>query len=268
MGCTNGTASLLVEFPQFAGGPFELIFCDEVVGSFDPNDKQANPSGFTGENLILPNTDINYTIRFQNTGTDTAFRVVILDTLTSVLNPATIMAGPSSHPYEFRFIDEGVLSFTFYDIALPDSTTNVDASQGFVSFTIAQDYNLEPGTLIENNTAIFFDFNGAIITNTAFHTIAGLIESVSVSVNETMPELEMKVIPNPMQDRAWIQLKGVEINEPVILRLFDVTGSLVKQANGNNEGVWLERANLASGMYFFTMESGGVWLASGKIVVE
>ncbi len=268
MGCMNETSPPFVEFPQFAGGPFELIFCDEVVGSFDPNDKQANPSGFTEENFILPNTDINYTVRFQNTGTDTAFRVVILDTLSTVLDPATIVAGPSSHPYEFRLLDQGVLSFTFHDIALPDSTTNFEASQGFVSFRIAQDRDLNPGTLIENNAAIYFDFNQPIITNTVFHTITDFMEIVSVSINPTISELELKVIPNPMRDRAWIQLKGVQTEEVVTLRLFDVSGSLVQQAQGDSEGVWLERSDLVSGMYFFTMEAEGIWLASGKIVVE
>ena len=80
--------------------------------------KQAIPSGFGAEHYILPNTDIQYTIRFQNTGTDTAFRVVILDTLAKALDPASITPGPASHPYSWRLEDEGVLRFTFNPIAL------------------------------------------------------------------------------------------------------------------------------------------------------
>ncbi|MFK7807287.1 MAG: hypothetical protein AB8F74_05725, partial [Saprospiraceae bacterium] len=108
MDCGEGPNSgSLNEVAQFVGGPFELIYCPLVVGSFDPNDKQAIPSGFGEDHFILPNTDIEYTIRFQNTGTDTAFRVVILDTLSQVLDPASIKVGSSSHPYEFRLLDEG-----------------------------------------------------------------------------------------------------------------------------------------------------------------
>lgn len=269
MGCDLGNSSNLTEFVQFAGGPFDHIYCNTVIGSYDPNDKQANPSGFGEENYILPNTDIDYTIRFQNTGTDTAFRVVILDTLSTVLDPASVVLGPYSHPYEFRLLDQGVLSFTFHDIELPDSTTNLAESQGFISYKIKQQPNLETGTLIENSAAIYFDFNAPIITNTAFHTVNQLIEIEISDVNNTsLPELEVDIFPNPMEDRAWVQIKGVEVEEMVTLHLFDVNGRLIKEIEGGGNGLWLDRKGLVSGIYFFTLNAKELRLASGKLVVE
>jgi hypothetical protein len=49
--------------------PFVSLDCTQNAGSFDPNDKQAVPRGYGQEHQIKPNTDIEYLIRFQNTGT-------------------------------------------------------------------------------------------------------------------------------------------------------------------------------------------------------
>ena len=54
-----------------------------VVGSWDPNDKQGTPSGVGEAGSILPNTRLSYTIRFQNTGSAPAVNVVLIDTLSS-----------------------------------------------------------------------------------------------------------------------------------------------------------------------------------------
>ena len=60
-----------------------------VTGSFDPNDKVATTSSRASDELYFINSDerIGYTIRFQNTGTDTAFNVIVTDTLPATLDP-------------------------------------------------------------------------------------------------------------------------------------------------------------------------------------
>jgi hypothetical protein len=72
-----------------------------VTAGFDPNDKLAATSSGSSTEFYLIDQDewIDYTIRFQNTGTDTAFTVVITDTLTSILDPATIQWGAASHAH-------------------------------------------------------------------------------------------------------------------------------------------------------------------------
>ncbi|MEM6967335.1 MAG: T9SS type A sorting domain-containing protein, partial [Bacteroidota bacterium] len=174
-GCGASPASwslgYVTQFPMDDGNHFVDVDCQENIGSYDPNDKAAYPRGYFSENFINSEDEIEYHIRFQNTGTDTAFTVVIRDTLSEFLDPTTIRTGASSHAYEFELLNNGILKFTFDNILLPDSATNLVASNGFVKFKIAQRPNNLPGTVITNSAAIYFDFNLPIITNEVVHTI-------------------------------------------------------------------------------------------------
>ncbi|MBL8964476.1 MAG: aldehyde dehydrogenase, partial [Phycisphaerae bacterium] len=49
--------------------------CLPNIGAYDPNDKQAVPVGYGPEHFIRAGDPLHYQIRFQNTGTDTAFTV-------------------------------------------------------------------------------------------------------------------------------------------------------------------------------------------------
>ena len=50
---------------------------------------------------------------------------------------------------------------------LPDSTVNEEASHGFIRMRAALNRERpEPGDIVENTAAIFFDLNEPIITNT------------------------------------------------------------------------------------------------------
>lgn len=148
------------------------IYCGLVTGSFDPNDKTGYPLGVNNTNDILPNQELEYTIRFQNTGTDTAFTVIIRDTLSTDLDILSVNAGVSSHHYNFRMYGPRILEWTFNSIMLPDSSTNESNSHGFVKFTVKQNSNLPIGTIIQNSASIYFDFNAPIFTNETMHTIA------------------------------------------------------------------------------------------------
>ncbi len=167
----NWTPNLISILPPDDTNTFLDIFCGPVTGSYDPNDKTGYPLGVGSSHLIQPNGQLDYLIRFQNTGTDTAFTVVIRDTLDFDLNIFTVNSGVSSHPYTFRMHDSRVLEWTFNNILLPDSTTNETESHGFVMFRVNQNPNLADSTEITNNVGIFFDFNDPIITNTTLHKV-------------------------------------------------------------------------------------------------
>ncbi len=147
-------------------------FCMKVIGSYDPNDKQVSPVGITSNQYITPEDELEYLIRFQNTGTDTAFKVVIRDTIaTDVLDIATLTSGASSHNYTFNIYGQGIAEWTFDNILLPDSNVNEPESHGFVKFKIQQLPGNPDGTLIENRAAIRFDFNAPVLTNTAWNEV-------------------------------------------------------------------------------------------------
>jgi len=143
-----------------------------ITGAYDPNDKLAyTSSGNTDVWQINEDEWIDYTIRFQNTGTDTAFHVLITDTLPAILDPGSIEIGASSHNFTWQLRDAGTLKFYFMNILLPDSNINEPLSHGFVGFRIRPRLPLLPGDEIENIANIYFDFNPPVITEPSVLTV-------------------------------------------------------------------------------------------------
>lgn len=135
-----------------------------IRGSFDPNDKQSTPAMSLQQ--VSQQRFIEYLIRFQNTGTDTAFNVVITDTLSGFADAASFQVRASSHPC--RVTRNGNrISFEFLNILLPDSNVNEPASHGFIRFRVRPQSTVISNTLIPNKAAIYFDYNAPVITNTA-----------------------------------------------------------------------------------------------------
>jgi uncharacterized repeat protein (TIGR01451 family) len=133
-----------------------------IIGSYDPNDKAVSL-----ERLTFPVIEpLEYTIRFQNTGNDTAFSVIIRDTLSPWLKIESITKFSSTHPAQFRILPGGVLEVRYENILLPDSNVNERGSHGSFSFTITPSDRLPLGTTIPNKASIYFDFNEPVVTNT------------------------------------------------------------------------------------------------------
>ncbi|MBL7808978.1 MAG: hypothetical protein JNN28_14260, partial [Saprospiraceae bacterium] len=138
-GCTTNpvfSTGFVNMFPQDDLDPYLDIHCQANTGSYDPNDKTGYPLGYGANHYIRPGTPLEYLIRFQNTGNDTAFTVRIEDTLSQWLDPATLRPGASSHAYTWNLSGAGLLTFLFENILLPDSNVNEPASHGYVKFTI------------------------------------------------------------------------------------------------------------------------------------
>jgi hypothetical protein len=123
--------------------------------------------GFIGQSTV----EIEYTILFQNTGTDTAQTVLIIDQLDSNFNWQTLEPLSSSHPMTIEVDQFGKVTFTFENIMLPDSIVSEPGSHGFVAFKIELIPMPDFGTTITNTAEIYFDSNPPIFTNTKLHTI-------------------------------------------------------------------------------------------------
>ena len=262
------TANSDNQYPQNSGDPFIITHCNPVIDLCSGIGCFANPTGFSEENTIMPNSDITYSIYFENNTSNKVSRVTVRDTLSEHLDPATIIPGPSSHPYDFRFEGENVIVFNFYNLHLTPAENNLSEANGFVSFKIRQKKNLEAGTRIENKAGIYFDFNKEVSTNTTFHTVGDFNGILYNSTAVARPDLEVSVIPNPMQNGAWISINTLpNQNQALQLSLYDLHGKRVKEAQSNNNKIWLARDQLAPGIYFFSIHESGQWVANGKIII-
>ncbi len=265
--CGANSTSLRLNLPLSDTSPFVDVHCLENVDSFDPNDKAGSPKGWGNEKLVFPNTEIEYKIRFQNTGTDTAYQVLIKDLIPTTLDVKTLRPGPSSHPYSWSIEENNSLTFTFHNILLPDSTTNLAASQGFVNFTIAQQEDLLIGTTITNTAAIYFDFNQPIYTNQTLHKVGTLFLGEPTAIEEKENRLSnVRVFPNPFDWQTNFQIRNVQV-QAVQLQVFDVMGKLISTEQFPSTTFEWSRNGLAAGLYTYQLIlEDGSW-ASGKLLI-
>lgn len=256
------------QFPLDEAAAHESVDCQENRGSFDPNDKQGFPVGYKAAKNIRPGTTIEYQVRFQNTGSDTAFTVLIYDTLSPNLDIGSIRTGASSHPYKWTLHDN-ILQFQFSDILLPDSTTNEAASHGFVKFKINPKLGIPLKSTIFNNAGIYFDFNEPVITNSTFHTIdLDFIEIPSVnSTQEGDEPLPYRFYPSPLKSSALLDLQDYFVQEG-LFSVFNAQGQLLRQEPFTGNKFEFQRNHLSDGYYFFKVEDQGQTIITGKIIMH
>lgn len=214
-----------------------------ITGAYDPNDKLAyTSSGNTDVWQLNADEWIDYTIRFQNTGTDTAFFVVITDTLPTNLDPATFEPGAASHAHSLTMQGHGVLRWMFPNILLPDSNINEPRSHGFVTFRIRPRLPLLPGEEIINIANIYFDFNPPVITDPSV-----LVAEFSTGALETRMGSGLSVFPNPASDEVIIELSSN--SGANVLRVLNMDGRVVDTRRISATRTVLDVSDLAIGVY-------------------
>lgn len=232
-GCgTNDQGSFSTGFvnqlPLQTTTPASDVLCMANIGAYDPNDKQAIPTGYGPEHAIRAGDPLQYKIRFQNTGTDTAFTVIVRDTLSTWLDLSKLRPGPASHPYRLSIDGQRTLVFSFDNILLPDSTTNLEGSQGYVDFFIETLDTIPSGSRIENSAAIYFDFNEPVITNTVFHTIGRDFISGTTVIEPQGQSSDWHLFPNPASEAAWL-VHEQALPGPKTASVYDLQGRAVLQ---------------------------------------
>lgn len=163
----------------------KYVDCQEIIDSYDPNDKVVTPLGVTNNNYIKTGTEMYYKIRFQNTGSDTAYNIIVRDTLSTHIDLRTFSVGGASHKYNYAIKGQGkpVLEVTFANINLPDSATDEAGSNGFFTYKVGHKAGIAQGTQITNKADIYFDFNSPITTNTTSSIIKDTVFSNPIQVN-------------------------------------------------------------------------------------
>ena len=270
-GCTTSGAFSIGYVQQFANpdqGPAVDVDCMANIGSFDPNDKQGFPVGYGAQHYIRPETEIEYMIRFQNTGTDTAFNIVIRDTLSGWLDPATVTPGSSSHPYRFDLQGEGIVVFYFDDILLPDSNINEAASHGFVRFKVLPKIDVPLEEDIFNSAAIYFDFNEPVITNTTYYRVGlNFIPLVATHQPPGTP-VSIQVLPNPVSGLSQVALEGWPEGQRLQLTVFDNTGLIIRRETVTAPGFRFDATSLPKGFYLLKVASEDGKTGLVKVIVN
>ncbi len=218
-----------------------------VGNSFDPNDKSATPK--LSPSQVANGKYIDYIIRYQNTGNDTAFNVVVTDTLSSQLQVNTLEMISTSHSTKTTIIGNAV-SFEMRNLMLPDSNVNERKSHGFIRFRIKPKITLVAGDSVKNKAAIYFDYNAPVITNSAITQIK----------NESIFPLKLISFKGNKNNDGTIMLywttaneintKSFVIEQSSDGRLFSVAGEKRAVGFGNNSYSFIHHSLLTTASFY------------------
>ena len=234
------------------------FLADVVSGSHDPNVKEVSPSG----DITDADSVLNYTIRFQNTGNAPATKVVVIDTLSPLVNPASLVVGASNFPYKYTLSGNGIITFTFDPIYLPDSAQSADSSIGFVNYSVNVRSGNPIGTQIKNTASIYFDLNPAVVTNTTVSTIS--LSTTGIR-NITAGDMSITVSPTPVHDKSLFSIEGA--TGEVLFEINDVAGQKIFEKTTTDPNVVFDSGTFAPGIYIYTARDAKGNTCTGKIVI-
>lgn len=213
-----------------------------VVGAYDPNDKVCL-QGET-EDISIVGNYVHYMIRFENTGTFSAERVVVEDMIdVSKFDISTLVPLSGSHPY-YTKISNNKVEFIFENINLPFDDANND---GYVAFKIKTKPSLVNGDTFSNSASIYFDYNFPIVTNTATTTIQAL------STQDFEFGQYFNLYPNPVNTVLNVDTKQtIEVSS---ISIYNQLGQLVVVVPSAQNVKTIDVSSLSAGNYFIKINS-------------
>ena len=219
-----------------------------ITASLDPNDKYATPK--LTPQQVASGTYINYLVRFQNTGTDTAFNIVLTDLLDNKLDASSLQMIKSSHPCKVTRNGNN-LSFEFLDILLPYQSENEAMSHGYVRFRVNPNPSVVLNDVIPNKANIYFDFNSPVFTNTA----NTLIQLTTVPLHL----LSFKVFTNNDNEALlyWnteneVNTMSFDVEQSTDGRNFNKAGTVAARGQGNNNYDF--KTNIVSDIVYYRLK--------------
>jgi uncharacterized repeat protein (TIGR01451 family) len=212
-----------------------LTQCFTVRNSLDPNMKEVYPAALQQNKSEW----LTYTIHFQNTGNDTAYTVVLKDTLDNAVMPESFQYLASSHHAVIQLFGKAMV-FTFPKINLVDSATNPLLSEGWIQYKVKTKPNLPMNTVVRNTAYIYFDLNPAIVTNTASSTVT------ITGVNTLADDNNIRLYPNPNGGSFVLETTNAAGSE---YQVYDMLGSLIAQGAINTDHQQISMTDVAAGVY-------------------
>jgi uncharacterized repeat protein (TIGR01451 family) len=224
--------------------PDTLTECFVVQNSNDPNLKEVYPIGNidTGAAQWL-----TYTIYFQNTGNDTAFTVIVKDTLSPNVDASTFQYLSSSNKAVIQLFGSACV-FTFPKINLPDSAENPTGSVGWIQYKAKTKPNLPINTQIKNTAYIYFDANSAVVTNTTVNTVD--TPTTSLGFRQITASGVMHLYPNPNKGSfALSTSNSIGANYTIS----DMLGNVIAQQPIKADNQVIEMPDAIEGVYTLTV---------------
>jgi len=222
--------------------------CDSMIHtvgcSFDPNDKSVEPAGMFTSHYVLGTDYLEYLIRFQNTGNDTAYTVSVFDTIDATLDLATFQLVANSHPVEI-YITGRVVEFRFDNINLLDSVHNEPLSHGLVKYRIKPNSGFIEGTPVYNTASIHFDLNSPVITNTTMSTV---VSQIPLAVKQIDGKGQLKIYTNPTEGYFRFELPEHKLIDGTAL-VIDQTGRVIKRLSMHSDKGEINLGNYSPGIY-------------------
>lgn len=260
----NVNTGFVLNFLEDDGNGFTAIDIQENKALPSGNYMEVTPRGLPSNNAVANESGLKYRIYFENESDETAYTMTIRDTLPA--QTILVQEGNSSHPYTFDVYENNVVRFTY------DEVPFAPGEQGYVEFKIfvAQDgsTDCEP---IENNALIIFENQEPILTNTVNNELCGsyaeFVEIVDTPLAPTVPDLDMKIYPNPFQTECTIELEGADIYFWSV-ELYTTAGQLVQQYESNDQSLTINRQDLESGVYLVKILADNQVVKSAKLVVQ
>jgi uncharacterized repeat protein (TIGR01451 family) len=192
-----------------------------IISSYDPNFKEVSPAKDLSVDEVPLQDPFTYTVHFQNTGNDTAFVVMIKDTISTNFEIEEIRTIATSHDYTFT-MKNNVAVWKFDEILLPDSTKDEPNSHGFVKYRIIPKHTLEKDDRIENTAFIFFDYNVPVETNTTLNRVVA-----PTSIQENSGQARLNLYPNPSKGVVSVALYENEGQQGTV-KIYNSQGMLIR----------------------------------------
>lgn len=182
---TTGSYDLVAFFAwgPFGGNDYNFRFnIQRIECPNDPNDKKLVSPQACGARGYIPNQELTYSVRFENTGNAVSHNVVIQDKLDDDLDLNTFKIVASSHKItRVEILPDRTLRISFEGIELPDTSAGLLKASGGVVYAITPNTGLADGTEITNQSAIYFDNNEAVLTNTTSNIIRDHVPNVTLA---------------------------------------------------------------------------------------
>ncbi|MFN0013590.1 MAG: hypothetical protein ACKVU2_03500 [Saprospiraceae bacterium] len=195
---------------------------------------------------------VTYLIRFQNTSSDTAYQVIVRDTLDPRLVMSTFQMLGASHSYQLVLDGSNVVRWYFDNIMLPDSSSGSGHSIGFILFSIRLNPIVAPGQTIWNNSCITFNQTNTTCTN---HALVWIDTNADVDDPDGR-NIALQIVPNPNYGNFEVRPRTPAAPDPEApvaeWWITDMNGKTVWDGHAKDIAaatvqVWLERPS--AGLY-------------------